>query len=336
MRRNANGKPGEAHGREVAEPRRGRRKFYPAVPGMNRRDIIVIGASAGGVSALKTLFSGFDAGFPAAIFVVLHLLPRQASHLPEILQKQTPLRVAQAVDGEAIECGRAYVAPPDRHVVIEPGHLHLSSGPKENRTRPAINPLFRSAALAYGPRVIGVILSGILDDGSAGLWEIKRHGGMAVAQSPEDAAHRQMPDAAIANVHVDYLVPAGEMGALLSSLTLEPAEPQRSMVGNAMSEPTRLTCPDCHGPIQRIRLGPMTEYKCRVGHAYSPENMMAAHEDAEERALWSAIESLEEGADLTEEVGGNGKESKENGIRGNAQAKRGLARALREAIESAK
>jgi two-component system chemotaxis response regulator CheB len=220
--------------------------------------------------------------------------------------------------------------------VIESDHVHLSVGPKENRTRPAINPLFRSAALVYGPRVIGVILSGILDDGTAGLWEIKRRGGIAVVQLPDDAKHKDMPKSAIANVHVDYQVPVSEMGDLLISLVGRASESTGFEVEAVMSEKTRLTCPDCHGPIERSRFGQHTEYKCRVGHTYSPDNMLAAHEDAEERAMWSAIESLEEGADLADELDGNHLEGERNALRGNAKAKRALARAIRKAVETTK
>ena len=303
---------------------------------MNGRDVIVIGASAGGIPDLQTLFRAFKPDLPAAIFVVLHLLPKARSFLPSILQKQTLVPVEHAKDGEAIQTGRAYVAPPDRHLIVESGHVHLTVGPKENRTRPAINPLFRSAALAYGPRVIGVVLSGILDDGTAGLWEIKRRGGVAVVQLPEDASHKDMPKSAIANVHVDYQIPVAEMGDLLVSLVGRESKSADTEVEAVMPEKTRLTCPDCHGPIERFRLGSLTEYKCRVGHAYSPDNMLAAHEDAEERTLWSAIESLEEGADLADELAGHNGQGESHALRGSSEAKRALARAIRKAVETSK
>jgi two-component system, chemotaxis family, protein-glutamate methylesterase/glutaminase len=302
---------------------------------MKKPDIIVIGASIGGVTALRTLFQSFPADFPAAIFVVQHVSPLQPSFLPAILQGQTGLHVAHAEDDEPIRAGRAYVAPPNHHLVIEPGHMHLTLGPRENRSRPSINTLFRSAALAYGPQVIGVILTGSLDDGTAGLWEIKRRGGVAVVQSPEDAECRQMPAEAINNVHVDYQVPIREMGALLSMLVGRVRDFSESgEVAVVMPQATRLTCPDCHGPIERFQSGPVTEYKCRVGHAYSPGNMLAAHEDAEERALWSAIESLEEGADLADEIDGNSVALEGGSLRGNAEGKRSLARVIREAVEN--
>jgi two-component system chemotaxis response regulator CheB len=301
---------------------------------MNNRDVIVIGASAGGVSALKTLFRAFPADLPAAIFVVLHVSAREPSHLPSILRTRTSLRVDHAKDGETIQHGRVYVAPPDRHVVIESGHMHLNVAPRENRARPAINPLFRSAALAYGPRVIGIILSGTLDDGTAGLWEIKHRGGLAIAQSPEDAEHDQMPSNAIANVHVDYELPVAEIGPLLISLVGQAPESQLHGEESAMPETTRLTCPDCHGPIQRFRMGEVTEYRCRVGHTYSPQNMLAAHDDSEERSLWSAIESLEEGADLADELRADRNHQNGDSLKQSAEAKRTLAKTIRSAVET--
>ena len=180
--------------------------------------VIVIGTSAGGVQALKTLFRDLPGDLPAAILIVLHVNPMSASHLPEILNSVGPLRAHHVEGPEPIEAGRVYVAPPNRHLVLEDGSAVVNTAPKENRTRPAINPLFRSAAQVYGPRVIGVVLSGALDDGTAGLWEVKQRGGVAIVQSPEDAVHPQMPCSAIANVDVDYTVPVGEMAELITSL----------------------------------------------------------------------------------------------------------------------
>jgi two-component system, chemotaxis family, protein-glutamate methylesterase/glutaminase len=300
----------------------------------SKRDIVVIGASAGGVPALTALFQSLNGNLRAAIFVVLHVRPTASSFLPTIIQKQTSLPVAHAVDGEPVRTGRVYIAPPDRHLVIESGHLHLNTGPRENRTRPAINPLFRSAAMAYGPRVIGMILSGALDDGTAGLWEIKRRGGVAIVQSPADAEHPEMPESAIAHVEIDYELPVAKMRALLKSLAETPAMPSRlGTEESVMSEATKLTCPDCRGPIERLHFDQLTEYRCRVGHAFGPQNMLAAHQDLEESVLWSAIESLEEGADLIEELGklGNGHNASESA--GDAEAKRTLAKAIRAGIE---
>jgi two-component system, chemotaxis family, protein-glutamate methylesterase/glutaminase len=297
-------------------------------------DIIVIGSSAGGVRALKTLFSSLPGNLAAAIFVVLHTAPHHDSRLADVLNLASALPVVSAQDGEPIVHSRAYVAPPDRHLLVAHGHMHLNSGPKENRARPAINPLFRSAALAYGPRVIGVVLTGLLDDGTLGLWEIKRRGGISVVQDPSDAQYFQMPESANRNVEVDYLIPLKEIGPRLVSLVGEGSEPQVDEPRFAMqSEDTRLTCPDCHGPLRRFKYGDIVELKCRVGHAYSPESALVAHDEAEERTLWSAVEMLEEGADFAELLA-ESMPASANGIRSKAAIKRRLAARLRGEIET--
>src|SRR5579862_3126519 len=175
------------------------------------RDIIVIGASAGGVDAIKNLVRGLSVDIGASFFVVHHFPPFQKSHLPEILSRAGPLPAHQATNGEAILPGRIYIAPPDRHLLIKDGHIELFHGPKENFTRPAVDPLFRSAADSYGPRVIGVILTGLLDDGTAGLIHIKNKGGLAVVQDPDDALFAGMPNSALKRDHVDYSVKLSEM-----------------------------------------------------------------------------------------------------------------------------
>jgi len=180
--------------------------------------LIVIGASAGGVDALKELFRDLPNDLSAAICVVLHVNPLTPSMLPEILQRLTPFPVKHPKSGEPLEPGIVYIAPPNRHLVVEDGTVQLTTAPRENRHRPAVDPLFRSAALFYGPKAIGVILSGSLDDGTAGLWEIKNRGGIAVVQDPTEALHPWMPRSAMANVPVDHVVPLSEMGELLGSL----------------------------------------------------------------------------------------------------------------------
>jgi two-component system, chemotaxis family, protein-glutamate methylesterase/glutaminase len=298
------------------------------------RDIIVIGASAGGVPALKTFFRNFLPRLPVSVFVVLHVSPRAVSGLPTILATQTLFSVEHAVDGETIHPGRVYVAPPDHHLILEFGHVHVTRGPKENRVRPAINPLFRSAALAYGQSVIGIVLSGMLDDGTAGLWEIKRRGGVAVVQSPEDAEYEQMPESAIDNVRVDYQVPISKMGTTIVDLVSGNSTKPGPSMESPMSESTQFTCPDCHGPISRFSYDDLTEFRCRVGHVYSDQSMLDAHEDAEERALWAAIEALEEGADLVSEFGT--RQGADGGAKSTASAKRKLASTIRAAIETSK
>jgi two-component system chemotaxis response regulator CheB len=185
------------------------------------KDLIVIGGSAGAVEALMTLVVTLPGDLQAAVLVVIHIPPSSPGRLPEILQRRANVRVGWASDDQVIECGRVYIAPPDRHLVVDGDHLRLTLAPRENHTRPAIDPLFRSAALAYGPRVIGVVLSGRLDDGTAGLWAVKERGGTTVVQDPGDAAQPDMPRNALEHTTVDYIVPCAQLGALLAQLVAE-------------------------------------------------------------------------------------------------------------------
>jgi two-component system chemotaxis response regulator CheB len=266
-------------------------------------DIIVMGASAGGVEALQRVASGLRPDFPAAVFVVLHVPPWGLSKLPEILTRSGPLPASHPADGSQIRNSHIYVAPPDQHLVVNDGHIQLSSGPKENRHRPAVNVLFRSASLAYGPRVIGVILTGALDDGTSGLWEIKQRGGMAIVQEPSDAMFPDMPRNALENVPVDRAVSLEELPRLLGALAGRPVALQPKKESTTMnSRQTDLTCPECRGPISETRNGPFSEFSCRVGHRYSPETFLAAHKDTRERALWAAVVALEEGAEAARDL----------------------------------
>jgi two-component system, chemotaxis family, protein-glutamate methylesterase/glutaminase len=267
----------------------------------------------------------------ASVFVVLHIGSGREgqSKLPEILTKAGPLPAVHPVNGAEIEKGKIYIAPPDQHLLVEStGHLQLSHGPKENRTRPAINPLFRSAAAAYRERVIGVILTGLLDDGVAGLAEVKRKGGTAVVQDPDTALYRSMPVNALENVDVDYTAPINKLGELLATLSLvehlemDKEEPIQKI-------PTNLTCPECRGPLKEERQGRIREYRCRVGHAYSPLAMASEHEDTIERTLWAAVVALEEAADIAEKVETPHSLSE-------VISKRGQAATIREMLYSAK
>lgn len=186
-----------------------------------QRDIVVIGASSGGFEVLKTLVAGLPQELEAALFVVWHMAPDAPGVLARVLDRAGPLAAVQAQDNEAIVNGRIYVAPPDHHMLVNAGSVQLTRGPKENRFRPSVDPLFRSAASAYGRRVVGVVLSGSLDDGTAGLVSIKRHGGIAVVQDPEEAEFRSMPATALREVDVDHTVAAAEMADLLVRLTRE-------------------------------------------------------------------------------------------------------------------
>jgi two-component system chemotaxis response regulator CheB len=281
-----------------------------------QRDIVVMGASAGGVETLAALANGLPEEFPAGIFVVLHLLPTAHSVLPEILDRSGPLPAAAAVDGEEIDRGRIYVAPPDRHLLLGPGRVRLTHGPRENGHRPALDPLFRSAARAYRERVIAVVLSGSLDDGTAGLRLVKRLGGATVAQDPEDALYPSMPASAMANGAADHVEPVAALPALLCRLVETPVEitagtpfdpADGAMVLADRSDPddprdgdlTGLTCPECGGALwEHLSTDGYVRFKCHVGHAYSPESLETAQSDGLEVALWSALRTLQERGDV--------------------------------------
>src|SRR5581483_492929 len=185
--------------------------------------IVGIGTSSGGIEALRVLLAALPADFPAPICIVIHTSTESPGIVPGILSRITPLPVRYAADGDALRAGHVYVAPPDRHLLVEPGRARVTKGPRENRFRPAIDPLFRSAAQVFGPGAIGVVLTGSLDDGTSGLDVIKRLGGTAVVQDPEDALYPSMPQSAIAHVAVDYVVPLAQLAPLLVGLTSVPA-----------------------------------------------------------------------------------------------------------------
>lgn len=253
---------------------------------MPGHDIIVIGASAGGVEALMSVVRGLPRDLPAALFVVLHVPPDGESVLPKILSHAGPLPAVHPQDGDAIEHGHIYVAPPDYHLLVERGRVRVIRGPRENRYRPAVDPLFRSAARAYGPRVVGVILSGMLDDGAAGLAAIHARGGIGVAQDPDDALFPGMPTSAMRHDHPTHIVPATEIGPLLTRLAHEPTrEVEKAAVSEALEKETAIAaldmgaigdpdkpgkpsvfgCPECGGVLWEMDEGPLPRYRCRVG-----------------------------------------------------------------------
>jgi len=280
---------------------------------MASRDIFLIGASAGGVQALSKLVEGLPADLPAAVFIVLHVAPHGRSAMPAILSRAGSLPAVHAEDGDPVQPGRIYVAPPDHHIILEEGTVRLSRAPTENAQRPAVDVLFRSGAQAYGRRVVAVVLTGNLDDGTAGLAVVKRYGGTAVVQDPEDADYPSMPLSAVTNVDVDHVLPLDGIAALLlelSSAPLEepdPTEPEdRDMKeelerGNDVEEqgvPSDLTCPECGGSLRESRVEEVVHFRCRTGHAYSPETLLAKQDDVVEAALWAAVRSLLENAAL--------------------------------------
>jgi two-component system, chemotaxis family, protein-glutamate methylesterase/glutaminase len=286
----------------------------PPKPGQVYRDIVVVGASAGGVEALTRLVPELPREFPAALFVVLHMSATGTSVLPSILGRGGPLPASVPQDGEKIDKGHVYVAPPDRHLLLVGSRVQLSAGPRENGHRPASDPLFRSAARTYGPRVIAIVLSGTLDDGAAGVRFVKERGGAVLVQSPHDALYAAMPDHAAAATEVDGVLPAGEMAARIAELVEEPLEDRwearaqarhqaervaaAAAAGAENGEPAELSCPDCGGPLWERGEGQFVHFACRVGHVYSPESLMAEQGASLERALWTATRGLYERADL--------------------------------------
>jgi two-component system, chemotaxis family, protein-glutamate methylesterase/glutaminase len=282
--------------------------------------MIVIGASAGGVEALTTLVSGLPSDLPAAVFIVLHIPAQSPSLLPPILSRAGPLPAEHPADKTPIKYGRIYVAPPDHHLLVEEGLVRVVRGPKENRHRPAVDPLMRTAACSYGPRVVGVILTGSLDDGTAGLLAVKTRGGVAVVQDPEEALYPSMPRSALAHVAVDHCLPLKEISTLLARLASTaaadvasyPVPPgmalESKIAGMDMQAlqseerhgaPSTFSCPECNGVLYEVRDGELVRFRCRVGHAFSAETMMAEQSEALETALWMALNTLDEHATLS-------------------------------------
>jgi two-component system chemotaxis response regulator CheB len=280
------------------------------------QSIVVIGASAGGVEALRSLAAGLPTDFPAAVFVVLHI-GAHASALPELLTRAGALRAIHPKDGDLIRPGHIYAAPPDHHLVLELGIIRLTRGPRENWARPAIDPLFRSAAQAYGAEVIGVILTGALNDGTAGLYEIKAHGGITVVQDPDDAANPSMPRSALKHVSIDHCLPLAGLPRLLVRLVAEKSgaasltrpilaitRGQEMTASYDLARPVAVTCPDCGGALRRTELGSLTQFRCHIGHVYTAEVMIAAQAAALERSLEAAMRSVNERRELCREMAG--------------------------------
>jgi two-component system chemotaxis response regulator CheB len=269
------------------------------------------------MDALEKLVSGLPTDLPAAVLVVWHLSPGIKSVLPNVLSRAGPLPASNPQDGDPIVPGHIYVAPADHHILVERGYMRVTRGPKENRFRPAVDPLFRSAAYVYGPRVIGVVLSGALDDGTAGLWTVKLRGGTAIVQDPADAQHRSMPLNALENVAVDYKLPAMEIGPLLALLVRQEALPQPRISEKEQKKTEHevkiaaerdgldehvmnygqlspFTCPECHGVLTQLEEGTIVRFRCHTGHAYSADTLLdSTTEDIEDR-LWDAIRALDE------------------------------------------
>jgi two-component system chemotaxis response regulator CheB len=285
--------------------------------------IIVMGASTGGFEAFRKITKDLPPNFDAPIFIVWHMSPDTHGILPDVLNSENTIYAAHAYDKEEIKPNRIYIAPPDHHLLIEKERVRVTRGPKENRFRPAIDPLFRSAAYTYGNRVIGVILSGALDDGTAGLWTLKHYGGIAVVQDPMDAEVPSMPQHAMREVKVDHCVTISEMTDLLVRLSKEPIENvdfmkdeqtkkeiQIAAEESAMEkgvlnfgELTPFTCPECHGVLSRLHNDNIVRYRCHTGHAYSVDALMTSITEKIEDSLYSAIRGMDESIMLLNHIG---------------------------------
>src|SRR5438270_816763 len=309
--------------------------------------VIVVGASAGGVDARSAVVAGLPADLPAAVLVVLHIAPRGKSVLPHILSTRGPLPARHAVDGEPLEAGRVYVAPPDQHLVVEPDRVRVTDQPRENAVRPSVDTLFRPAAHAYGPAAVGVVLSGTLDDGTAGLIAIKQHGGMAVVQDPAEAVFPSMPANAARFADPDHIVPLDKVAPLLAEIVDEWSQERRARAQRSdehdqpadasaaaqHGDPSEFTCPECGGTLWEQQEGDLLRFRCRVGHAYSTESLLADQREALEAALWGAVVALEERADLAirlarrmDEGGRSHRAGRYNREAGDARRRAGIVR----------
>jgi len=267
---------------------------------------VVVGASLGGVQALVNLIGQFPADLPAPVLVVLHTSAEGPGLLPEILRRAGKLPAAHAVNGQTLAAANIYVAPPDYHLLVEDHRLRLTRDPKVNRSRPAVDVLFESAAETFGARIIGVLLTGSLSDGAVGLERIKQRGGVTIVQDPNEAYCAEMPLNALRKVAIDFVLPLAKISSLVNRLTRESLAswpPSRNGVEAQMKlkkakQGMGLTCPACHGPIEEQKKGAVPRYFCRVGHSFSTESLLAAHNEAVERSLWAAVQMLEERAEL--------------------------------------
>ncbi|GJE42609.1 chemotaxis protein CheB [Methylobacterium soli] len=284
---------------------------------MANRDIIVIGGSTGSIEVLRTICGGLSPDLPAAILVVVHLAPESGNRLASILDAAGPLPAATARDGEPIERGRIYVAPADQHMLVLGGAIALRRGPRENLFRPAVDPLFRSAALSHGARVIGLVLSGQLNDGAAGLVSVKACGGSALVQDPAEARAPEMPRSALQAVEVDRYAPAAELAALLGAMAASAPGPARPVPQDLhlevniaadgeldserlrdFAEPVPLTCPDCGGVLSQTKGSGPLRFRCQIGHAFTGQALDTRQESAVDEALRVALRIVEERVEL--------------------------------------
>lgn len=330
---------------------------------MSVNRIVVVGASAGGVESLQALVSSLPSDFAAAVFIVLHIPPNFVSHLPEILSRNSPFPVRHPAGREKIKAGHIFVAPPDHHLLIEEDCVIATRGPKENRNRPSIDALFRSAAYHYREKVIGIVLSGALDDGTSGLWNIKRMGGVTITQEVSECVFDSMPLSALEQVAIDFSVSASQMGQLLAKLICEAQQVEQcnlpkahsqlglendiavgnSTLGKSIIEagpPSVFTCPECHVVMMEIEEGRRIRYRCHTGHAYSVSALLSELIEGVDQSYWKAMRGLEEAAMLLEKAGMELEESNRGDaarlFRTEAEQARKQAKNIRETVLSGK
>jgi two-component system chemotaxis response regulator CheB len=295
---------------------------------MSNRDVIVIGGSSGATAPLKEILGRLPADLPAAVFVVVHISPHGIGILSTVASASSRLPVVQAESGMTIKHGHVYLAAPDHHLLLVESRMILGRGPRENMVRPAIDPLFRSAALEYGPRVIGVVLSGLLSDGAAGLTAIKRCGGVALVQDPADALADEMPLRALGATAVDLCAPGAKIGDILSDLAREepgsrlPVPPEIRLeveiaagerIGSDslanIADPVALSCPSCGGVLSRLKMEQPLRFRCQVGHAYTADALAKEQESKVDEALRVALRIIEERAELVQRMAEDGRQS---------------------------
>jgi two-component system chemotaxis response regulator CheB len=287
---------------------------------MAKRDIFVVGGSAGSSEPLRELMAGLPNDFPGSVFITTHIPSTHDTYLPRLLGACAHIPVGVAIDGQPIEPGRAYVATADRHLLLIDSTMRLGFGPRENMARPSIDPMFRSAALSFGPRAVGVILSGLLNDGASGLFAIKQAGGTAIVQQPLDARESSMPCAALEAADADFVAPAAELPRLFrevveldagpgvaapENLTFEVEVAAGVRLGSNVlrrfAEPAALTCPDCGGVLSEVRDQQPLRFRCQIGHAYTAEEL-AAHTEVLDEAIRVALRIMEERTELVERM----------------------------------
>lgn len=320
---------------------------------MAKKDIVVIGGSAGSHSPIRQIITDLPADLPVSVFIANHVPTHSAGYLSEVLEISSKLRVMRAADGQPIERGCVYVAIPDHHLLVVDGTIRLGNGPRENMSRPAIDPLFRSAALSYGPRVVGVVLSGMLNDGASGLWAVKACGGTAIVQYPLDALSDEMPLSALEAVQADCVAPAAELAGLIARLSSEDADEEHRCPQNLpleveiaagarlgaarlreIADPSALSCPACAGVLSEVTGEHPLRYRCQIGHAYTAEILESRAKQVDE-ALRIALRVMEERVTLVTRMSEDARRGGRNAVadlyESRAAEYTGYAQVLREA-----